>query len=77
MIAALGADAYQRSEGDVVGQGLDRQVMCCQTQQKANCSDEDVGHRRSKLAGLRCVAWGYESEEKSRNVPIRRRRSRP
>jgi hypothetical protein len=48
-----------------------------QPQDEANCSDEEISHRRSKLAGWRSVAGGYESEEKSRKDPIRRRRSKP
>ena len=51
--------------------------MGTETEYEANCSDEDVYHRRSKLARERSLAGGYESEEKSRNDPIRRRRSRP
>jgi hypothetical protein len=58
-------------------EGLKGKVMGRQPQDEANCSDEEISHRRSKLAGWRSVAGGYESEEKSRKDPIRRRRSKP
>ena len=76
-LSAATAHTREWTKFGFVVEGLYGEVMGRQAQDEANCSDEEISHRRSKLAGWRSVAGGYESEEKSRNDPIRRRRSRP
>ena len=76
-VAATGTGPSERAQRGGVIQGLDTEIVRHEPDENANCSDEDMCHRRSKLARGSRSYGSYESEEKSRNEPIRRRRSRP
>jgi hypothetical protein len=48
--ATNGTGTDEGAKSHVGAQRLDGQVVSTQTEYKANCSDEDICHRRSKLA---------------------------